>query len=329
MKSNQEINEILAAFDATESVRSAAKIAACDPKTVRRYVTARAEGRPVGSPVRRRRVIDVYLEKIEEWVERSEGHIHAERVHQRLIGLGFTGSERTTRRAVAEVKARWLRGERRILRPWNPEPGLWLQFGWSGGPLVPGPQGEARRTVLFSAWLAWSRFRVVIPCRERSLPVLTECLRSTLTLVGGVPNHLLTRAEGLEASRLPAQLDALGAHFGTEMRTCVPYDAQAGEDRPGARAVQSGVRIAVADWLPVTVGLPRALPSFAALRAACADLGEQANRRSGDGGPGGTPYGRLAAERARLRPLPAGRLPAHAVPSGVSRLSGLSGAGVS
>lgn len=47
-------------------------------------------------------------------------------IHGRLVGLGFTGVERITRRAVAEVKAAW-------------------------------------RTWLSCAWLAWSRFRLVIP----------------------------------------------------------------------------------------------------------------------------------------------------------------------
>jgi hypothetical protein len=43
-------------------------------------------------------------------------------------------------------------------RPWIPEPGIWLQYGWGSGLVI-----EFRPTNLFCAWLAWSRFRVVLP----------------------------------------------------------------------------------------------------------------------------------------------------------------------
>ena len=49
-------------------------------------------------------LVDPYLEKLEEWVERSRGKVRADVAHEKLIALGYTGSERTTRRAVAEAK---------------------------------------------------------------------------------------------------------------------------------------------------------------------------------------------------------------------------------
>jgi hypothetical protein len=49
-------------------------------------------------------------------------------------------------------------------RPWIPEPGMWLQFDWGEGPRI-----GARRTGLFCAWLAWSRFRVVIPVWDQMI----------------------------------------------------------------------------------------------------------------------------------------------------------------
>jgi len=72
-KSDREIMEILEAFDATEVAHSAAPLCGADPKTVRRYVQARDLGRPVAAPAARRKLIDPFLDKIEEWVERSEG----------------------------------------------------------------------------------------------------------------------------------------------------------------------------------------------------------------------------------------------------------------
>lgn len=84
---------------------------------MRRYVAARDAGRPVTGPGRRERVIDPFLAKVEEWVDRSEAAIRADMVHERLVGLGFTGDERTTRRAVHEAKERWRAGHRRTYRP--------------------------------------------------------------------------------------------------------------------------------------------------------------------------------------------------------------------
>jgi hypothetical protein len=81
--------------------------------------------------------------------------------------MGFAGDERTTRRAVAEAKAAWFAGRRRTYRPWVPEPGMWLQFDWGQGPSVRG-----RATLLFCAWLAWSRFRVVLATWDRTLGTL-------------------------------------------------------------------------------------------------------------------------------------------------------------
>lgn len=77
----------------------------------------------------------------------------------------------------------------------SPEPGLWLQWDWGCGPLVPGPGGEPRATLLFCAWLAWSRFRVVLPVWDRTLPTLIACLDATLRRVGGAPAYALTDNE--------------------------------------------------------------------------------------------------------------------------------------
>jgi acyl-CoA reductase-like NAD-dependent aldehyde dehydrogenase len=38
--------------------------------------------------------------------------------HQKIAAMGFTGSQRTTRRAVAQIKQAWSAGRRRVHRPW-------------------------------------------------------------------------------------------------------------------------------------------------------------------------------------------------------------------
>jgi hypothetical protein len=202
-KSDREIMEILEAFDATGCAHSAAVLAGVDPKTVRRYVDARDSGRPLDAPVQRPKLVDPFWPKIEELVETSEGAVRADVVHERLAAMGFAGDERTTRRAVAQVKQGWRDGHRRQYRPWIAEPGLWLQFDWGTGPIVFGPDGRPRPTLLFCAWLAWSRFRVVLPTWDRKLGTLLTCLDTTLRKVGGAPTYALTDNEKTAHREVP------------------------------------------------------------------------------------------------------------------------------
>src|SRR5579884_574095 len=110
--------EILAAYDLTGSFRDAAALAACDHHTVAHYVRARAAGQVATTAAQRReQVIDPFREKLEEWVEASHGRIRADVAQRNLEAMGYTGSERTTRRAVAEAKAVYRTGRRRRFRP--------------------------------------------------------------------------------------------------------------------------------------------------------------------------------------------------------------------
>ena len=58
--------------------------------------------------------------------------------------MGYEGSERTTRRAVAEAKRRWRQKHGRRTGPWILDPGLWFLWDYGEGPVVAGV-----RTVLF------------------------------------------------------------------------------------------------------------------------------------------------------------------------------------
>ena len=118
--------EVLEAYDLTGSYRSTAQLCGVDHHTVKKYVAARAAG--VATPVTpvRSKVSDPFLAHVEGWVDRSKGQIRADRVHAKLVELGYEGSERTTRRVVAAVKRDWRRDNARAYKPWLPEPGLWL-----------------------------------------------------------------------------------------------------------------------------------------------------------------------------------------------------------
>ncbi|WP_367621030.1 IS21 family transposase [Streptomyces olivoreticuli] len=297
--------EIFEALDATECVYSAAQLAGVDPKTVRRYARMRDMGLAVDAPIVRPKMIDPFMPKIEEWVERSQGRVRADKLHERLQMLGFTGDERSTRRAVAKAKERWNAGHRRTYRPWITEPGLWCQFDWGWGPKVPGPGGEKpRETLLFCAWLAWSRYRVVIPTWDRTLPTLISCIDSMLRAMGGAPTYALTdnektvtieRVAGV-AVRHP-QIVAAGRHYGLQVHTCVPFDP---ESKGGSEAT---VRIAKADLVPTDANLRSEYGSFAELRGACAIFCQQVNNRA-HRETGKAPSSMLDIERKRLHQLP-------------------------
>ena len=121
--------ETLEAYDLTESYRASAELAGCSHHTV----AARDAGPPVGAVAPRVRVIDRFLEKVEELVDRSQGKVRSDKVHEVLASLGFDGSERSTRRAVADAKSAWGAGRRRVHRPWVNEPGLWLWLQYDFG----------------------------------------------------------------------------------------------------------------------------------------------------------------------------------------------------
>ena len=128
MKSAEESMEILEAFDLTRSLRGAASLAGCSHNTVARLVAERDAAGARPGRVARTLVIAEFLPKIEQWVEDSHGNIRADVAHGKLAATGFIGSPRTSRRAVAEVKANYVAGRRRVHRPWVAEPGLWLRL---------------------------------------------------------------------------------------------------------------------------------------------------------------------------------------------------------
>lgn len=299
MKSAGEAVEILEAFDLTGSLRAASELVGCSPNTVARYVRRRALGRPTAESVRRSQLIDPHLGKVEEWVERSHGKVRADVVHDKLRALGFLGSERTTRRAVAAAKKAYAAGHRRVFRPWIPEPGMWLQFDWGKGPKI-----GRRETLLWCAWLAWSRFRVVIPTWDRTMPTVIACLDETLRRFGGAPTYALTDNERTVtvdrianiAVKHPV-LVAASRHYGLHVHACVPADPASNGGS------ESTVKIAKADLVPTEANLLEEYGSFGELRAACDAFCDEINARQ-HRETRQPPVERLAEELRRLHPVP-------------------------
>jgi len=291
--------EILEAYDLAGSLRGAALLAGCDHKTVAHWVAVRDRDGGLGAKARRRPARDGFVGKIDEWVDRSHGKIRADAAHRKLLALGYGGSERTTRRAVAESKRRWRQRHGRRTRPWIPEPGLWCQWDYGDGPVV-----EGRATVLFCAWLAWSRYRVVLPLRDKTMPSVVLGLDRTLRRFGGAPTYALTDNEktvsvdhvcGI-AVRNP-QIVEVARHYGLTIATCVPADPQS---KGGSEAT---VRIAKADLVPTDHNLHAAYGSFGELEAACEEFMAHVNTRP-HRSTQQPPVVRLAEEHEHLHRLP-------------------------
>lgn len=301
MKDGKQVTEILEAFDLTGSLRAAGELAGCSPNTVAEWVARRERGElgDLAGPVRRERKLDVFLPKIEEWVDRSNGKIRADVCAEKLEVLGYEGSDRTVRRAVAEVKASWRAGRRRVYRPWIVEPGMWAQWDWGQGPTVGG-----RVVNLFCGWLAWCRHRVVIPTRDRTLATVIACLDTSMRAWGGAPTYWLTDNErtvtidhvaGI-AVRHPTVV-AAGKHYGVVVATCVPADP---ESKGGSEAT---VRIAKADLVPTEVNLRPDYASWAEVVEACDAFMAKVNGRE-HRVTRRVPAEMLAEEQQRLHRLP-------------------------
>ncbi|MBU4337258.1 MAG: IS21 family transposase [Actinobacteria bacterium] len=298
MKSAEEIMEILNAYDLTGSLRDAGELAGCSHHTVKGYVQRRAAGGELDQAAARPQLIDEYLPKVEEWVDRSKGKVRADVAHEKLVALGYAGSERTTRRAVAQVKAAYRAGRVRVHRPWVTEPGMWLQYDYGDGPVINGV-----KTVLFVAWLAWSRFRVVLPLRDKTMPSVFAALDQTFRRLGGVPTYVLTDNEktvtvehiaGI-AVRNP-QLVAFAEHYSVSVHTCVPAD-------PASKGgTEASVKISKADLVPKETNLLPEYGSFAELQAACEVFCEKVNSRA-HRLTKRPPMQMLAEEHPRLHPV--------------------------
>ena len=305
MKKPEEAMEILEAYDLAGSLRGAAALAGCDHKTVKHWVEVRerAGGQLSGRAARPAVVmVEPFAGKLRELVDRSGAKVRADKAHGVLVAMGYGGSYRTTRRAVAEAKRRWRQKHGRRTRPWIPQPGLWLQWDYGDGPVVAGV-----RAVLFCAWLAWSRFRVVVPLRDKTLPSVVIGLDRTLRYLNGVPTYALTDNEktvtvehvcGI-AVRNPTIVE-VSRHYGLTIATCEPADPQS---KGGSEAT---VKIARADLVPTDHNLREEYADWQALEQACqqfmADVNSRPHRVTHQ-----PPVLLLGQEHAHLHRLP--RLP--------------------
>lgn len=269
--------EVLEAYDLTKSYRATAQLCGVDHHTVARVVTARALGSELADDAAvRTKVAEAFVDKITEWIEHSNGKVRADVVHDKLVAMGYVGSERTTRRVVAALKSVHARLHHRVYKPWITEPGAWLQYDFGAGPVI-----EGTAVVLFCAWLAWSRFRVILPLADKSLPSVIAALDRTWRVLGSrAPTYVLTDNERTVTDRHIAGIAVrnqmavdVSRYYGITIATCVPYDP---ESKGGS---ECSVKVAKADLVPTEYNLVDDYGTFAELEAACVALSAQLNAR--------------------------------------------------
>lgn len=232
-------------------------------------------------------------------VEQGQGACRADALHEVLVTMGFTGALRSTQRAVKAVKAEYHLGQGRKHRPWVPEPGLWVQFDYGDGPVI-----EGKKTTLFVAWFPWSRFRVVIPLRDKTYGSVFAALAETFTRAGGVPTFVLTDNEKTVTTkhiagapvRSPMMVD-FSRHYGTTVHTCTVADPQS---KGGS---ESSVKLAKADLLPRPGNFRPEYTSFEDLTRACHTWCEEVNHRVHTV-TRATPVSLLEKERPHFHALP-------------------------
>jgi hypothetical protein len=160
---------------------------------------------------------------------------------------------------------------------------------------------------LFCAWLAWSRYRVIVPLGDKTLPSVVIGLDRALRRFDGAPTYALTDNEktvtvehvcGIAVRN--ATIVEVSRHYGLTIATCEPADPQS---KGGSEAT---VKVAKADLVPTDHNLRDEYADFAALEEACeqfmADVNTRPHRVTRR-----PPVEMLAAEHEHLHRLP--RLP--------------------
>jgi transposase len=289
--------DIINAYEETGSFRAAAALCGTTHKTVKAVVERRAAGQEAG---RRRparpRLADEFTDLIYQKVKKTDGRISAKRLLPIARAAGYTGSARTFRRAVADQKALW-RKHRRVYRPWITEPGQHLLIDY--GTVDSGLPNAGWK--VFTAVLAWSRWRFVRFTRDETLETTLGLLAECFEALGGVPAVVLADRMGCLKGGVVANVVVPTAgyvrfakHYGFRPDFCEAADPES------KGAVEALVRYAKSDLVVPADDFGDDLAAGnAAAVAWCAEVNAAVHSEIA-----AVPDERLVAERDVLRALP-------------------------
>lgn len=296
MKTARDELDIINAYEETGSMRTAAALCGTTHKTVKRVLERRAAGQ---RPGRRRAaqpgLAEPFTDLIYQKVKATDGRITAKRLLPVARAHGYTGSARTLRRAVAAQKALW-RKHRRVYRPWVPEPGQHLMIDY--GTVTNGPNAGLK---LFTAVLAWSRWRFVRFTRDETLETTLRLLAECFEALDGVPAVVLADRMGCLKGGVVANVVVptaayvrFATHYGFRPDFCEAADPES------KGAVEALVRYAKSDLVVPAEDFGGEL-SMANTAAAgwCVEVNAAVHSEIA-----AVPCDRLAVEQGVLRALP-------------------------
>ena len=287
MKTARESLDILTTYQELGSYRATAALCGTTHKTVRRVVEGRARP-PIGRPPRPT-LTDPYRDLIEQRVTATDGRISAKRLLPLCRASGYTGSDRSLRRAVAAAKAAHRR-TRRSYRPWLPVPGEHLVIDW----------GEEDGVQVFCAVLAWSRWRFVRFAERGGQATTLALLAACFEAIGGVPAVVLSDRMGCLKGGVIANVVvpapgyvAFATHYGFGPDFCEAADPES------KGVVEHLVGYAKRDLLVGLGPFADLVAANAAATAWCAEVNGRVHSEIA-----AVPDERLATERTLLRSLP-------------------------
>lgn len=288
--------DIINAYEETGSMRAAAALCGTTHKTVKRVLERRVAGQ---RPGRRRApapgLAEPFTDLIYRKVRATDGRITAKRLLPVARAEGYAGSARTFRRAVATQKALW-RKHRRVYRPWLPECGQHLLIDY--GTVTSGPNAGLK---VFTAVLAWSRWRFVRFTRDETLETTLRLLAECFEALGGVPAVVLADRMGCLKGGVVANVVVptagyvrFATHYGFRPDFCEAADPES------KGAVEALVRYAKSDLVVPADDFGGDLAAAnAAAVAWCAEVNAAVHSEIA-----AVPEQRLAVERGVLRTLP-------------------------
>jgi transposase len=288
--------DIVNAYEETGSMRAAAVLCGTTHKTVKRVLDRRAAGqRPGQRRAPQPGLAEPFTDLIYRKVRATDGRITAKRLLPIARAAGYTGSARTFRRAVAAQKVLWRR-HRRVYRPWVPEPGQHLLIDY--GTVTSGPNTGLK---VFTAVLAWSRWRFVRFTRDESLETTLRLLAECFEALGGVPAVVLADRMGCLKGGVVANVVVptagyvrLATYYGFRPDFCEAADPES------KGAVEALVRYAKSDLVvPADDFAGDLAVANAAAVAWCEEVNAAVHSQIA-----AVPHERLIVERDVLRALP-------------------------
>lgn len=219
-----------------------ARLAGCDPRTAKKYLSERPRPPSYGPRPPRPKLIDPFTGVIDAWLRASKGKIQATTIFERLLPepYRFPGSYQRVKEYVArrrpEILAELgLRGpSHQMHRRIEVAPGAQAQVDWGEEDPIQTPSGPVK-VYSFHMVLSHSRDPFCWFTTSQDLATFWECHRRAFEHFGGVPAQIVYDRTKTVVRRhvgrgqdvpLHPEAVAFACHYGFAIRVCWPERPQ-------------------------------------------------------------------------------------------------------